>query len=67
MTYELMEEAIKNLFNSAFDEELKREAMSKMERERQYELIKKYHPKYYCEGWANPIQSFTLATDLGWL
>ena len=63
---ELLEDVIKNLTNDKWSKKEITNSLAFGERNTEiyYPLMKKYQPKYYCEGWDCPVQSFTLIKDL---
>ena len=66
MTEEILEDVIQNLTTGKFTDREIIEALAFGEQNPKvyHPLMKKYQPKYYCEGFGNPIQSFSLILDL---
>jgi hypothetical protein len=68
-----LEDIIINLFGTKYSKEQKLDALCYLERcqvngeNHTPLLVKKYHPKFYAEGCANPMQSFLLAKALGFI
>ena len=63
---EHLEDVIKNLTTGKYSKKeiVNALAWGECNKEVFFPLMKKHQPKYYADGWENPVQSFTLIKDL---